>query len=50
MFFMPCNWKTLLFVKVRRYSEIFFNRHVVALFEANVSRENHILCVTVSPQ
>ena len=39
MFLILCdNWKTF-FIKVYRYPEVLFNRYVVALFEANNSKE-----------
>ena len=44
MFFILFNnWKSLFFVKVCRYLEIFFSRHIVAFFEASVLKEVHIL-------
>ena len=45
VFILCDNCKTLLFKKVYGYPEIFFNRHVVAFFEASVSKEVRILCV-----
>ena len=42
MVFIPCdNWKALLLTIAYRHSEIFFNRHVVAFFEAIVLTEVH---------
>ena len=37
------NWKTLLFIKVYRNSEVLFNRHVLALFEISELKEVRIL-------
>ena len=46
MFFILCdNLKILLFMKVWRYSEIFFKRYVVAFFDDRVSKEFRILYV-----
>ena len=39
------NWNTLFFMKVCRYSGIFFKCHVAAFFEASVLKEVRILCV-----
>ena len=43
-FFIPCdNWKRLCFIKVYRYSEIFFNCHVVAFIRTSVLKDIRIL-------
>ena len=33
MFFIPCdNWKTLIFMEIFRYPEVWYNRRRVAAF------------------
>ena len=45
MFFVSCdNRKTLFFLKVCRYCEIFFNHYIVVLFETSVLKKVRILC------
>ena len=40
--FVPCdNWKTMLFIKVYRYPEILFNRHVLVLFETSDLKKSY---------
>ena len=44
MFFILCdNWKTLLFIKVHRYSEGFSSRNVAAFFRRSILKEVRIL-------
>ena len=50
MFFIPCeNWKTLFFIKIYRYPEVWYNRHVAAFFEGSVLEEVRIF-YRLSPQ
>ena len=44
VFFIPCDdWKTVLFIQIHNYPDVFCYRHVVALFELSVSKEVRIL-------
>ena len=45
VFFIPCdNWKTLFFIPIYHYPEVFCNCHVVMFFETSALEEVHILC------
>ena len=40
MFFIPCdNWKTLFFIQIYCYIEVWYNRHVDAFFKGTVLKE-----------
>ena len=44
-FFITCdNWKTLFFMQMYRYPEVWWNRHVGLFFETSVLKEVLILC------
>ena len=46
-FFAPCdNWQTRLFIKVCRYPQVLFNRHVNAFSETSVLAEVCILFIS----
>ena len=42
--FIPCdNWNIMFFVKMYRYPQVFFNRHVLTFFETSDLEEDRIL-------
>ena len=44
MFFIPCdNWKTFFFIQTYRYPEVWYNRHVAALFGTSILKKVRIL-------
>ena len=45
MFFIPCdNWKTLFFIEICHYPEVWCNCYVAAFFESSLLKEVRILC------
>ena len=50
MFFIPCdNWNTKFFIKIYRYPEVWYNRHVAVFFLTRILKEIRILH-PLSPQ
>ena len=50
MIFILCdNWETLFVIQIYRYQQIWYNRHVTAVFEKNVLKEVRIL-YSLSPK
>ena len=50
MFFTPCdNWKTLFFIQIYRYPEVWYNPGFAAFFDTSVLKEVHVL-YPLSPQ
>ena len=46
VFFIPCDHrKTVLFIQIQNYLDVFCYRNVAALFELSVSKEVRILSV-----
>ena len=44
MFFIPCDiWKTLFFVQIHCYPEVWYNRNVAAFFQTSVLNKVRIL-------
>ena len=49
MFFFPYDNSKIFFIQFSRYPEVWYNHHVVALFETSVLKEVRILH-PLSPQ